>query len=93
MKVKLKKNKRGYLWVTLGLFIIGISMHWTFAWFAYVQDEQEYNQPIQFSNYFSKTFRDTMENWSKLMLDIPSARRHLNEVLVSHSIIRNLWAL
>ena len=70
MNVKLKKNKRGYLWVTLGLFNIGISMHWTFVWFACVQDEQEYNQPIQSSNYFSKTFKDTMENWQSEFLEL-----------------------
>lgn len=64
------KNKRGYLWVTLGLFIISISLHWTFAWFAYVQDETEHNQPIQFSNYFNQTFRDTMENWQSEFLQL-----------------------
>ena len=64
------KNKRGYLWVTLGLFVMSITMHWTFAWFAYVQDEEEHNQPIQFGSYFNQTFRDTMENWQSEFLQL-----------------------
>jgi hypothetical protein len=64
------KNKRGYLWVTLGLFVISISLHWTFAWYAYVQDQREHNQPIQLGNYFNETFRDTMENWQSEFLQL-----------------------
>jgi hypothetical protein len=34
----LQKNKRGFLWVTLGFFAISLSAHWIFAWFTYVQE-------------------------------------------------------
>lgn len=32
-------KKRGYVWVTLGFFLVSISAHWVFAWFAYVQEQ------------------------------------------------------
>ncbi len=64
------KNKRGFLWVMLGLFIISLSLHWIFAWFAYVDDEKDHNQPLQFSGYFNRTFRDTMENWQSEFLQL-----------------------
>jgi hypothetical protein len=68
--MKLWKNKRGFLWVMLGLFIISISLHWIYSWFAYVDDEKEHNQPLEFSSYFNRTFRDTMENWQSEFLQL-----------------------
>jgi hypothetical protein len=47
------KMKRGYIIVTLGFFAISLSVHWTYAWLAYLDDVKEHNQPIQFSNYFN----------------------------------------
>jgi hypothetical protein len=66
----LKKSKRGFLWATLIFFVISISLHWIFAWFAYVQDAEEHGQPIQVGNYFNVTFRDTMENWQSEFLQL-----------------------
>jgi hypothetical protein len=66
----LRKSKRGYLWATLIFFIVSISLHWIFAWFAYVQDAEEHGQPIQVRNYFNVTFRDTMENWQSEFLQL-----------------------
>ena len=66
----LKKNKRGYIWITLVFFIVSISLHWIFAWFAYVQDEKEHNQPPEVTHYFNLTFRDTMENWQSEFLQL-----------------------
>jgi hypothetical protein len=34
------KIKEGFLWVTLGFFAITLSVHWIYAWFAYIQDER-----------------------------------------------------
>ena len=56
--------------MTLGFFAISLGVHWTYAWFAYVDDAKEHNQPIQFSNYFNKTLRDTMENWQSEFLQL-----------------------
>src|ERR687892_612461 len=64
------KSKRGYLWVTLTLFVITITAHWIFAWFAYYQDQVEHNQPIDIGNYLNETIRDTMENWQSEFLQL-----------------------
>jgi hypothetical protein len=63
-------KKRGYLWVTLGLFLVSISAHWTFAWFAYVQEQNEHGQPIDSGGYLNATFRDTFENWQSEFLQL-----------------------
>ena len=63
-------KKRGYLWVTLGLFLVSLSAHWVFAWFSYVQDQGEHGQPVEFGGYFNQTFRDTMENWQSEFLQL-----------------------
>jgi hypothetical protein len=31
-------KKRGYLWVTLGFFVVSLSAHWVFSWFSYVEE-------------------------------------------------------
>lgn len=64
------RPKKGYLWVTLGFFLIRLAIHWTFAWFAYVQEQNSHNQPIQASDYFNMTLRDTMENWQSEFLQL-----------------------
>jgi hypothetical protein len=66
----LKKSKRGYLWVTLGFFLVSLAVHWTFAWFAYIQAQREHNQPIETSGYIYETVRDTMENWQSEFLQL-----------------------
>lgn len=64
------KSKKGYLWVTLILFVASLSAHWTFAWFSYVDDQKVHNAPIQTGDYFNQTFRDTMENWQSEFLQL-----------------------
>ena len=58
--VKTKLKYYGFFWVTLGLFITSISLHWLFAWYSYVQEQNEHNQPIELNDYFNETFRDTL---------------------------------
>jgi hypothetical protein len=67
---KIRKNKRGFLWVTLGFFVISLAAHWVFAWFTYVQEQQTHNQPIQVGDYFNMTVRDIMENWQSEFLQL-----------------------
>ena len=40
-------KKRGYLWVTLGLFAVSLTAHWVFAWFAYVEEQREHGAPVE----------------------------------------------
>lgn len=60
----------GYFWVTLGFFLISIVGHWVFAWFAYVDEQQAHNLPIELSGYLVETTRDTLENWQSEFLQL-----------------------
>lgn len=63
-------KKRGYLWVTLILFLLSLSLHWFFGWKAFKQEEQEHNQPVEVSAYITEMMRDTMENWQSEFLQL-----------------------
>ena len=67
---RLQKNKRGFLWVTLGFFLISLAAHWVFAWFTYVQEQQAHSQPVHAGDYFNTTVRDIMENWQSEILQL-----------------------
>lgn len=62
--------KRGYLWVTLGFFLISIAGHWIFAWFAYTNEQKDHGFPIKVSDYVIETSRDTLENWQSEFLQL-----------------------
>ncbi|HEX7031471.1 MAG TPA: DUF6766 family protein [Nitrososphaera sp.] len=64
------KNKKGYLWVTLAFFAISLTIHWIFAWFAYVDEQIEHGQPVKVAGYLNVTIRDTMENWQSEFLQL-----------------------
>jgi hypothetical protein len=68
--VKTTLKYYGFFWVTLGLFIISVSLHWLFAWYSYIQEQNEHNQPIHLSDYINETIRDTMENWQSEFLQL-----------------------
>ena len=63
-------KKYGFLWVTLGLFIISVVGHWLFAWSAYIQEQREHGQPGVVSDYVIETARDTLENWQSEFLQL-----------------------
>jgi hypothetical protein len=67
---KIQNNRRGFLWVTLGFFVISLAAHWAFAWFTYAEEQQAHNQPIQAGDYFNMTVRDIMENWQSEFLQL-----------------------
>jgi hypothetical protein len=68
--VKTTLKYYGFFWVTLGLFVMSISLHWLFAWYSYIQEQNEHNQPIHLSDYFNETIKDTMENWQSEFLQL-----------------------
>lgn len=70
MLKNLRKSKRGYLWVTMIFFAFSMTLHWTFAWFAYVEEQLEHAQPVEPRGYFTETMRDTMENWQSEFLQL-----------------------
>lgn len=63
-------KRYAYGWVTLGFFLISFVGHWLFAWFSYVDEQQERAQPIQVSEYVVQTTRDTFENWQSEFLQL-----------------------
>jgi len=63
-------HRYSYLWVTGAFFLFSIIGHWTFAWFAYVEDQQTHNEPVEINSFAIETTRDTMENWQSEMLQL-----------------------
>ncbi|MDQ3836100.1 MAG: hypothetical protein M3270_04105 [Thermoproteota archaeon] len=47
---------------------MNLPIHWTFAWFAYADEQAVQNQPLELTGYFNQTMRDTMENWQSEFL-------------------------
>jgi hypothetical protein len=63
-------RRYGYAWVTAGFFVISLSGHWLFGWFAYVGEQQAHQQPVQASEYVTQMMRDTLENWQSEFLQL-----------------------
>src|SRR5215203_131526 len=63
-------KKYGYLWVTLVLFLTSMGGHWTFAWYAYKNEQQEKNLPVDTKEYLTEVTRDTLENWQSEFLQL-----------------------
>lgn len=70
MKNKSIWNKYSFVWVTLGLFLISIVLHWTYAWKAYVDEQKDHSAPIEVSGYMHEVLRDTFENWQSEFLQL-----------------------
>ena len=60
----------GYLWITLALFVFSFAGHWTAGWFAYIQEQEAHNQPVQMNEYLIEMTRDTLENWQSEFLQL-----------------------
>ena len=65
-------KRYGFAWVTGALFLITLSGHWIFGWFAYVSEQQAHQQPIEFGAYTIQMMRDTLENWQSEFLQLIS---------------------
>jgi hypothetical protein len=63
-------NRYGFAWVTLALFLITLSGHWIFGWFAYVQEQQDHGKTVEVAGYTIKMLRDTLENWQSEFLQL-----------------------
>lgn len=68
--MKITQAKYGFLWVTLVFLLISLAGHWVFAWFAYVNDQEELNAPVRVSEYMITTSRDMFENWQSEFLQL-----------------------
>lgn len=68
--MRLTKMKYGFLWVTIGFFVISVIGHWVFAWFTYLSYASEHGEPVEISEYVVETIRDTLENWQSEFLQL-----------------------
>jgi hypothetical protein len=74
-KIKMAKPKNlfsrySYVWVTLVLFLCSLAAHWTFAWYAFVNEQHAHAQPVVFNEYLVEVLRDTFENWQSEFLQL-----------------------
>ena len=60
----------GFAWVTGALFLITLSGHWIFGWFAYANEQRAHGQPASVSDYTIEMGRDTLENWQSEFLQL-----------------------
>ncbi|MBI5260793.1 MAG: hypothetical protein HY852_03115 [Bradyrhizobium sp.] len=63
-------TRYGFAWVTAALFIITLTGHWIFGWFAYVDEQRALQQPIEIGGYTVQMMRDTLENWQSEFLQL-----------------------
>lgn len=63
-------SRYSFAWVTAGFFLVTLTGHWLFGWFAYLQEQQAQGQPPEFSGYLVVMLRDTFENWQSEFLQL-----------------------
>lgn len=60
----------GYAWITLILFVLSITGHWLFGWFAYADEQHMHGAPPIVTDYLIEMLRDTFENWQSEFLQL-----------------------
>jgi hypothetical protein len=63
-------KRYGYAWVTLGFFVISLTGHWLFGWFAYLGEQAAHQQPVSVGEFTVQMMRDTLENWQSEFLQL-----------------------
>ena len=63
-------SRYGYFWVTLALFLGSLIGHWTFGWYAFVQEQLEHGQSPEARQFLVVAMRDTLENWQSEFLQL-----------------------
>jgi hypothetical protein len=59
-----------YAWITAAFFLLSITGHWLFGWFAYLDEQAALGQPADAAGYFIEMSRDTLENWQSEFLQL-----------------------
>jgi hypothetical protein len=52
------------------MFLVSFAGHWTFAWFAFQQEQLAHGQAPQSSEFLVEVMRDTLENWQSEFLQL-----------------------
>jgi len=55
-------KKFGFLWVTLGLFLLSFAGHWWLAWNAFEQQQIAHHDTVEVREFLVEVGRDTLEN-------------------------------
>ncbi|MFV3131340.1 DUF6766 family protein [Niveispirillum sp. KHB5.9] len=63
-------KRYAYGWITLAFFLISIFGHWTFGWFAFVDDAVSHGQVPEVSTFALQIGRETFENWQSEFLQL-----------------------
>jgi hypothetical protein len=63
-------TRYGFAWVTSALFILTLTGHWIFGWFAYANEQAALQQPAEVGAYTVQMMRDTLENWQSEFLQL-----------------------
>jgi hypothetical protein len=63
-------SRYGFFWVTFAVFLITLSGHWIFGWFAYVREQTDHGQVVEVAGYTIQMMRDTLENWQSEFLQL-----------------------
>ena len=63
-------KKYAYGWITALFFLVSIAGHWTFGWFAYLDEQAAQHAAPKVSEYLVVMGRDTFENWQSEFLQL-----------------------
>lgn len=63
-------KKYAYGWLTLGFFVVSFGLHWTFGWFAFMDEARGHGQAAELAPYLTEMARDTFENWQSEFLQL-----------------------
>ena len=63
-------KRHGFVWVTLGFFIVSLILHWYFGWETFKAEQITHGEEIKVSEYANEMLRDTLENWQSEFLQL-----------------------
>jgi hypothetical protein len=63
-------RRYAYAWITGAFFLLTITGHWIFGWFAYVDQQRQHAEDVSISGYVIEMSRDTFENWQSEFLQL-----------------------
>ena len=59
-----------YGWLTVLFFLLSITGHWIFGWYAFADEAAEHGTAPQVTAYLIEMGRDTFENWQSEFLQL-----------------------
>jgi hypothetical protein len=63
-------KRYAYGWIAVLFFLVSITGHWMFCWYAFLEDAAEHAPQPAFSEYAIEMGRDTLENWQSEFLQL-----------------------